>query len=188
MAIGSNKVRVDNQMRDAAFAYLDAAKSTGSTRGRTITGGEMNAVATALEAKPLGVTAFDKWLLQERLQSAKLDPAAKKVADKILGKTQPEPPPIVALYAVAIDDAIRNNDGAKLGNYLSTIESNLAPFGGVDGKATKLPATRVKHFSTLAASINDGLANAQAANVLSLKENHVIALRAAAKLIRSHLE
>ena len=68
MAIG-NKVKVDNQMRDAAFAYLDAAKSTGSTKGRTVTGGEMGAVASALQAKPLGVTAFDKWLLAERLHS-----------------------------------------------------------------------------------------------------------------------
>ena len=83
--------------------------------------------------------------------------------------------------------ALAEEDGVMIFSGSAVVDWKNTSGFGVDGKATKLPATRVKHFSTLAASLNDGVANAQAANVLALKENHIIALRAAAKLIRANV-
>lgn len=66
------------------------------------------------------------------MRGAELTEGARNLFQKITGITPPDPsvPPIVALYSVAIDDAIRSGDLNKMRALKAYTEVALEPFGG----------------------------------------------------------
>ncbi|MBK6685144.1 MAG: hypothetical protein IPG45_11810 [Deltaproteobacteria bacterium] len=170
-------MRVTSQLREVAANVAAIAQNPKSQGGRTVVGDEMAAYIAVLKADGK-FTVADKKAALSTFDGVRLDRDAQIMLYQETGVLPGEPtqPPIVALYAVAINDAIRNNGDVNALRALARgTELVLDGFGGASGRA------RVRPMATMTAS---GVSPAGAAGV---DNAHVAEVRAALDALKARI-
>jgi hypothetical protein len=168
---------ISQQYRDIAADVANVAKQGASAGGRTVVASEMSAYLEVLKADGK-FTAADKKAALKDFENARLDREARIMLYQETGAMPVDPvrPPIVALYAVAINDAIRNNtDLTSLRALAHGTELVLDDFGGASNRS------RARPMATMTAS---GLSAGGAAGV---DNNHLSDVRAALAALKTHI-
>lgn len=154
----ANGISMSQRFRAIGAQLIDLATKKNSDSGENISAGEIDAIISTLDADETGITTNDIKLLKS-LRDVPMDADARtklyQVAGVLPAPEDPTLPPIVALYAAFINDAIRNEtDVARLKAIASGAEVALQPFGGTS------PTTRPFGIAT-----TTGASPAAAANV-----------------------